>query len=256
MDRFIALAIRFVRMEPEAPTIMPATIIAVLFRARPAAAAESPVNALSSEITTGMSAPPMGSTTVNPRMPASTSTATIHHCDTPPPGVALMPMTTAAATAPMSRSAFIGCWSLPIVIGLPGSVSCSLRNAISEPQNEIEPMIAAKSDPMTICTVGDSPCWKLENPDVSRNSAHAINATVPPPTPLNSATNCGMAVIFTRSAGGMPSAIPTASPAAMRIQFSVSRTAIRVATTARPMPAAAILLPRTAVLGPVNPIRP
>ncbi|KAF0962914.1 hypothetical protein MLGJGCBP_03953 [Rhodococcus sp. T7] len=28
MDRFIAFAIRFVRIEPDAPTIMPATIIA------------------------------------------------------------------------------------------------------------------------------------------------------------------------------------------------------------------------------------
>ena len=63
IDRFIALAIRLVRMVPEAPTIMPATISAVLFSARPVAAADSPVKALSSEITTGMSAPPIGSTT-------------------------------------------------------------------------------------------------------------------------------------------------------------------------------------------------
>src|SRR6202008_2169964 len=43
MERFIALAIRLVRIEPEAPTIMPATIIAVLFSAKPAAAADRPV---------------------------------------------------------------------------------------------------------------------------------------------------------------------------------------------------------------------
>ena len=44
----------------------------------------------------------------------------------------------------------------------------------------------------------------------------------------------------------------------MRIQLiaAVSRTVISVATTARPMPAAAIQLPRTAVLGPVSPDRP
>jgi hypothetical protein len=35
MERFIATAIRLVRIEPEAPTIMPATIIAVLFSADP-----------------------------------------------------------------------------------------------------------------------------------------------------------------------------------------------------------------------------
>src|SRR3954464_298963 len=53
-ERFIATAIWFVRIEPDAPTSMPATISAVLSRAIPVAAADSPVNALSSEITTGM----------------------------------------------------------------------------------------------------------------------------------------------------------------------------------------------------------
>ena len=51
---------------------MPATIIAVLFSAIPVAAAERPVNAFSSEITTGMSAPPIGSTTMFPSTAAAT----------------------------------------------------------------------------------------------------------------------------------------------------------------------------------------
>ena len=67
-ERFIALAIWSVRIVPDAPTIMPATIITGLDSARPVAAAESPVNALSSEITTGMSAPPIGSTSRLPRI--------------------------------------------------------------------------------------------------------------------------------------------------------------------------------------------
>ena len=41
---------------------MPATIIAVLSSATPVAAADRPVKAFSSEMTTGMSAPPIGST--------------------------------------------------------------------------------------------------------------------------------------------------------------------------------------------------
>ena len=53
---------------PDAPTIMPATIIAGLSSASPVAAAERPVNAFSSEITTGMSAPPIGNTTMLPRI--------------------------------------------------------------------------------------------------------------------------------------------------------------------------------------------
>jgi hypothetical protein len=90
------------------------------------------------------------------------------------------------------------------------------------------------------------------------NSAHAINATVPPPTPLNSATNCGIAVILVRLAGGTPNTTPIPRPAAIRIQLiaAVSRTEISVATTAIPIPAAAIQLPRTAVLGPVRPDSP
>ena len=53
-----------------------------------------------------------------------------------------------------------------------------------DPQNEIEPMIAANNDATTMCAVGDSPCLKAEKPLVSMNSDSAINATVPPPTPL------------------------------------------------------------------------
>ena len=53
-----------------------------------------------------------------------------------------------------------------------------------DPQNEIDPMIAANSEATTMCAVGDSPWWNAEKPWVSMNSASAINATVPPPTPL------------------------------------------------------------------------
>ena len=158
MDRFIALAIRLVRIEPDAPTIMPATIIAVLFSANPAAAADNPVIALSSEMTTGMSAPPIGSTTIRPSTPAAASSPIIHHSGAPPlPGWAASPITTAAAIAPISNSPFSACCALPSPIGRPGRISCSFPNAMREPQNEIEPMIAANSDATTMCTVGDSP---------------------------------------------------------------------------------------------------
>ena len=68
----MALAIWSVRIVPEAPTIIPATIITGLDSARPVAAADRPVNALSNEITTGMSAPPIGSTSMLPRIAAAT----------------------------------------------------------------------------------------------------------------------------------------------------------------------------------------
>ena len=66
--------------------------------------------------------------------------------------------------------------------------SCSLANATFEPQNEIEPMIAAN-------TIGISDSSGMS--PTSRNSTSEISATAPPPTPLNSATICGIAVIFT-----------------------------------------------------------
>ena len=48
------------------------------------------------------------------------------------------------------------------------------------------------------------------------NSASAISAAAPPPTPLNSATICGIAVIFTLRAAGTPTAVPIAMPTAIR----------------------------------------
>jgi hypothetical protein len=44
------------------------------------------------------------------------------------------------------------------------------------------------------------------------NSANAIRAAAPPPTPLKSATICGIAVIFTRRAATAPKLPPTAMP--------------------------------------------
>ena len=74
-DRFIASAISLVRMLPEAPTRAPATISAQFPITKPAIATAVPVNAFSSEITTGMSAPPIGSTIMIPN-PSEASTRT------------------------------------------------------------------------------------------------------------------------------------------------------------------------------------
>ena len=99
IDRFIASAISLVRMPPEAPTSAPAMISAQLPMTNPAIATAVPVNAFSSEITTGMSAPPIGSTIVTPN--ASAASTTISRAGTL--GVAIMnaaapTATTASAT--------------------------------------------------------------------------------------------------------------------------------------------------------------
>ena len=59
-------------MMPEAPTSVPATISRSLSSTKPDAATARPVNEFSSEISTGTSAPPMGSTKITPSTSAST----------------------------------------------------------------------------------------------------------------------------------------------------------------------------------------
>jgi hypothetical protein len=53
----------------------------------------------------------------------------------------------------------------------------ALPNAIKDPQNDTDPMIAANSDATTTCTVGVSS--RCEKPFEFRNSLHEINATEP-----------------------------------------------------------------------------
>ena len=95
-----------------------------------------------------------------------------------------------------------------------------------EPQKEIEPMIAANSSGISV-----SSGMSLS----LRNSTTAINATAPPPTPLNSATICGIAVIFTLRAAGTPTAVPIATPTTIRTQ-SPTPGCSSVAKTATAMP--------------------
>ena len=59
-ERFIAFDMFTERMKPDAPSSAPAMISSLLLSTNPIAAAESPAYELSSEITVGMSAPPIG----------------------------------------------------------------------------------------------------------------------------------------------------------------------------------------------------
>ena len=67
----MASAMSLVRIAPEAPTRAPAMIRTGLLITKPAIAAAVPVNEFRSEITTGMSAPPIGSTIVMPKISAA-----------------------------------------------------------------------------------------------------------------------------------------------------------------------------------------
>ena len=102
-------------------------------------------------------------------------------------------------------------------------------------------------------TIGISDSSAMSCP--SRYSTSEISATAPPPTPLNSATICGIAVIFTLRAAGTPTAVPMATPTTISAQSPI-RSSSSVAASAMPMPTAAIWLPRTAVRGPRTMCRP
>ena len=86
-----------------------------------------------------------------------------------------------------------------------------MPNATFEPQKEIEPTIAANRIGIELLEPGLAPLCS----SASRYSANEISATAPPPTPLNSATICGIAVIFTLRAAGTPTAVPIAMPTAI-----------------------------------------
>ena len=64
-----------VKIIPEAPTSAPAMIKPLLESTNPVAAAATPEYELSSEITTGMSAPPIGITSMTPSSEAVTTKA-------------------------------------------------------------------------------------------------------------------------------------------------------------------------------------
>ncbi len=66
MERFMAFAISWVSSVPAEPTTVPAMIMAALLSTKPSRATASPVSALNNEMTTGMSAPPMGSVIMTP----------------------------------------------------------------------------------------------------------------------------------------------------------------------------------------------
>ena len=69
------------RIAPDEPTSAPVTIIAVLCRVKPIAAAAQPEYELSIETTTGMSAPPIGMISRKPMMNDSTVIVAITQAD-------------------------------------------------------------------------------------------------------------------------------------------------------------------------------
>ena len=101
-------------------------------------------------------------------------------------------------------------WLPGNTIGRPVISSCSFANAISEPVKLTAPITHASSVGSSVSS-GISPASGIS----SWYSESATSATAPPPTPLNSATICGIAVIFTARAETTPITAPIAMPTAI-----------------------------------------
>ena len=132
--RFIAWPIIWVSSVPDAPTSMPAMISTLFASTKPVEAVARPVNAFRSEITTGMSAPPIAITICTPSTSA-TAIAT--------PSSAWLSWPVASTTHSdqhdreqpgRDRPAGPGATT-----GDPVISSCSLPKAIIEPAKLIEP---------------------------------------------------------------------------------------------------------------------
>ena len=151
-------------------------------------------------MTTGMSAPPIGTTTRMPMMSAMTAMAISAHSRV---GSAMI--SAAMTTAPMANTALTTCRS-GINTGCVATMPWSLPNAMRLPVRVSEP-INTDSATVTLTTGSTSPVsfWL-------RICAPATRADAAPPKPLKIATICGIAVNWTRRAAITPIKAPTIKP--------------------------------------------
>ena len=170
-ERFMAFAMSCVSSVPAEPTTVPAMIIAALSSTKPSKPTARPVRALYKEITTGMSAPPMGSVIATPRISANTKSSDT----TGSPDSAPTPLTTMKPkpTVISNIAKLTNFWPekrTDLVIK-----PCNLANAIRLPLKETAPM-----NPPTAAMVR---CTGLCSLPLYSSTA-AIAAAAPPPMPL------------------------------------------------------------------------
>src|SRR5262245_39298222 len=126
-------------MAPEEPTRAPVTISAMLPSVKPMPAAAQPEYELSIDMTTGMSAPPIG---MMMRMPNSRAAAVIAQNNAPSPPD--WQNQTISTTVRPASARLIRCRA-GRMIGLPDMRPLSLAKAITEPVKVMAPM-ATPSD--------------------------------------------------------------------------------------------------------------
>ena len=165
----MAFAISCVSSVPAEPTTVPAMIIAALLSTKPSNATASPVSALYSEMTTGMSAPPIGSVIVTPSSSASAnSNATWPGM--PPPWTTMIPPAT-VVTARIAK--FTKFWPRNRKLRLMSP--WSLPKAMRLPENDTAPMMPPSTPSVSTATPWTSP---------ANSSTAAMAPAAPPPMPL------------------------------------------------------------------------
>ena len=189
IERFIARPIISVSKVPDAPTSMPLTISTLFSSSKPVAAAARPVKAFSSEITTGMSAPPIGRTKRTPKSDApATSAHSSHSCSTP-----------ATSAMPAATQREEECRVHELLARIRDRPAADQLLQLCERDHR-----AGERDRADQRREHDREAdVDLRRPGLGRirwSSASETSAAAPPPTPLNSATICGIAVIFTLAA--------------------------------------------------------
>ena len=108
-------------------------------------------------------------------------------------------------------------------MGLPAMRPCSLPPAMSEPVNVTDPMRAPRTTKIVVSRAAVPASLRR------MKSSMATSAAAPPPTALNSDTNCGIAVIFTPRAVYRPAPPPMAKPTTMIAHAVALRPCSRVA---------------------------
>ena len=135
------------------------------------------MNAFKSEITIGTSAPPTGSTKSTPKSSersANSSSRKFPPCPITNPALTKIPINVPAITKRPPGN----------ITGLVVINSCNFKKVTTDPLKDIQPTITVNTVAITASVVALSPKFKY--------STIATSAAAPPPTPLNSATICGI----------------------------------------------------------------
>ena len=166
-----------------------------------------------------------------------------------------MPAHSAGLTARSTASATPAIADPAKAIGSPGKItgrvvisSCSLAKVTIDPEKLTEPT-------RIVNAVATRSKVAISEPRAPSSSSNATSAAAPPPTPLKSATSCGIWVIWTRLAATTPMHRTDGDGRRESNRRAYRSSAKKTVTHASSAPPAPIRLPIRAVFGDDKPLR-